>query len=81
MPVTNFKLPVTTFFRIDRELSDLPVTFLEKMTVKFLSLPVTILVLTMNYFLKNLARDPKKVSLNTKKVPVILESTCEQFQE
>ena len=42
VPVTNFKLPVTTFFRIDREISNLPVTFLEKMTVKFLSLPVTI---------------------------------------
>ena len=26
VPVTNFKLPVTTFFRIDREISNLPVT-------------------------------------------------------
>ena len=42
VPVTNFKLPVTTFFLIDREISNLPVTFLEKITVKFLSLPVTI---------------------------------------
>ena len=35
-------MPVTTFFRIDREISNLPVTFLEKMNVKFLGLPVTI---------------------------------------
>ena len=32
VPVRNYKLPVTTFFRIDREISNLPVTWLEKMT-------------------------------------------------
>ena len=42
VPVTNFKVPVTTFFRNAREISNLPVKILEKLAVKFLNLPVTI---------------------------------------
>ena len=42
MPVTNGKVPVTTFFQNARDISNLPVTISEKMPVTFLVLPVTI---------------------------------------
>ena len=42
MTVTNVKVPVTTIFQNARDVFNLPVKISEKMTLKFLALPVKI---------------------------------------